>query len=157
APAVRYSNAEQENLNAPPSGLSVNAIRSFTGRGTLVWGARTLDGNSADFRYVSVRRTLIWLEQSIRPGIAPFVFEPNDASTWIKVRAMIENFLTNVWRQGALMGDRPKDAFFVTCGLGQTMTAQDLLDNILIVGIGVAPVRPAEFVVLTIRLEMAPS
>ncbi len=77
-----------------------------------------------------------------------FVFEPNDANTWVKVRAMLENYLTLLWRQGALAGAKPEQAFFVKCGLGQTMTAQDVLNGLLIVEIGMAAVRPAEFIIL---------
>jgi phage tail sheath protein FI len=76
------------------------------------------------------------------------VFEPNDANTWTKIRAMIENYLTLLWRDGALAGSKPEQAFFVKCGLGQTMTAQDILDGKLIVEIGMAAVRPAEFIIL---------
>jgi Bacteriophage tail sheath protein len=150
APTMSIDDAMQENLNAPPDGLAVNAIRTFTGKGTLVWGARTLDGNSGDWRYISVRRTLIYIEQSVALALEPFVFEPNAAVTWVRVIGMIENFLQDFWRQGGLTGATPKDAFYVRCGLGTTMTAQDVLDGRMIVEIGLAPVRPAEFIVLRI-------
>lgn len=88
------------------------------------------------------------VEESAKKATAQFVFEPNDANTWTKVRAMIENYLTLLWRQGALAGAKPEHAFFVKCGLGQTMTAQDILDGKLIVEIGMAAVRPAEFIIL---------
>lgn len=140
---------EQGTMNIDPGpGKSVNAIRPFTGKGILVWGARTLDGNSSEWKYVSVRRFFIMVEESAKKATAQFVFEPNDANTWTKIRAMIENFLTLLWRQGALAGAKPEHAFFVKCGLGQTMTAQDILDGKLIVEIGMAAVRPAEFIIL---------
>lgn len=140
---------EQGGMNIDPgTGKSVNAIRPFTGKGILVWGARTLDGNSSEWRYMSVRRFFIMVEESTKKATAAFVFEPNDANTWIKVRAMIENYLTLLWREGALAGSKPEHAFFVKCGLGQTMTAQDILDGKLIVEIGMAAVRPAEFIIL---------
>lgn len=140
---------EQATMNVDPGpGKSVNAIRPFTGKGILVWGARTLDGNSSEWRYISVRRFFIMVEESTKKATAQFVFEPNDANTWTKIRAMIENFLTVLWRQGALAGAKPEHAFFVKCGLGQTMTAQDVLDGKLIVEIGMAAVRPAEFIIL---------
>jgi phage tail sheath protein FI len=150
APVLPIDDSMQDDLNAPPDGLAVNAIRTFTGKGTLVWGARTLDGNSGDWRYISVRRTLIFIEQSIALALEPFVFEPNAAVTWVRVIGMIENFLQDFWRQGGLTGTTPKDAFYVRCGLGTTMTAQDVLDGRMIVEIGLAPVRPAEFIVLRI-------
>ncbi len=154
APTLPINDAMQDDLNVPLDGLAVNAIRSFMNRGTLVWGARTLDGNSSEWRYVSVRRTLIYVEQSVALALEPIVFEPNVAQTWARVTAMIENFLQGLWRQGGLMGPTPKDAFYVKCGLGVTMTAQDLLDGRLIVEIGLAPVRPAEFIVLRIGQHM---
>ncbi len=130
------------------AGKSVNAIRTFIGKGTLVWGARTLDAFSNEWRYVPVRRLFIMVEESAKKATFPFVFEPNDANTWVKVRAMLENYLTILWRQGALAGAKPEHAFFVKCGLGQTMTAQDILEGRLIVEIGMAAVRPAEFIIL---------
>jgi phage tail sheath protein FI len=140
---------EQDDMNIDPgSGKSVNAIRPFTGKGILVWGARTLEGNSSEWKYISVRRFFIMVEESAKKATFPFVFEPNDANTWVKVRAMLENYLTLLWRQGALAGAKPEHAFFVKCGLGQTMTAQDVLDGKLIVEIGMAAVRPAEFIIL---------
>lgn len=141
--------AEQDDMNIDPgSGKSVNAIRQFAGKGFLVWGARTLDGNSNEWKFISVRRLFITIEESAKKATFLFVFEPNDANTWVKIRAMLENYLTLLWRQGALAGAKPEHAFFVKCGLGQTMTAQDILEGRLIVEIGMAAVRPAEFIIL---------
>lgn len=143
------TDAEQGDMNMDPgSGKSVNAIRSFNGKGILVWGARTLDGNSNEWRYISVRRFFIMVEESAKKATFSFVFEPNDANIWVKVRAMLENYLTLLWRQGALAGAKPEHAFFVKCGLGSTMSAQDILEGRLIVEIGMATVRPAEFIIL---------
>jgi phage tail sheath protein FI len=143
------TDAEQGDMNMDAgSGKSVNAIRAFNGKGILVWGARTLDGNSNEWKYVSVRRFFIMVEESAKKATFAFVFEPNDANTWVKIRAMLENYLTLLWRQGALAGAKPEHAFFVKCGLGQTMTAQDILEGRLIVEIGMAAVRPAEFIIL---------
>jgi phage tail sheath protein FI len=149
-PTLPIDNAMLGDLDLPPDGLSVNPIRNFAGRGTLVWGARTLDGNSSEWRYVAVRRAMIYIEQSVRRALAELVFEPNTAPTWAAVTAMVDNFLLGLWRQGGLIGDRPNAAFWVRCGLNSSMTPQDLLDGRLIVEIGVAPVRPAEFIVLRI-------
>jgi phage tail sheath protein FI len=143
------TDAEQDSMNMDPdTGKSVNAIRPFTGKGILVWGARTLEGNSNEWKYISVRRFFIMVEESAKKATFPFVFEGNDAKTWVRVRAMLENYLTLLWRQGALAGAKPEHAFFVRCGLGQTMTAQDILEGKLIVEIGMAAVRPAEFIIL---------
>ncbi len=139
---------EQENMNIHETGKSINAIRKFTGRGTLVWGARTLDGNSNDWRYINVRRLANMIEESVKKACMRYVFEPNVAQTWVNVKGMIENFLTVLWNDGALAGAKPEHAFFVAVGLNQTMSAQDILEGRMIVKIGYAPSRPAEFIVL---------
>lgn len=154
APAVPISNADQQDLNIPLEGKSINAIRTFVGKGVLVWGARTLDGNSLDWKYVSVRRFCIMIETSISLALKAFVFEPNDANTWLRVQAMIENFLTLLWRQGALQGSKPQDAFAVAIGLNKTMTAIDILEGRMIVQVMISVVRPAEFIVLTFQQKM---
>ena len=154
-PLYPISSNEQEGLNVDAvAGKSINAIRTFTGKGTLVWGARTLDGNSNDWRYISVRRYCIMAEQSIKLAARAFVFEPNEPKTWITIKAMIQNFLTQQWRSGALQGQTPRDAFFVHVGLGETMTAQDVLEGRLIVELGLAITRPAEFIVLRFMQKM---
>lgn len=156
-PAIAVSNVDQETLNVHPTGKSINAIRAFAGQGVLVWGARTLDGNSLDWRYISVRRTVSMLEESFRLAVASLVFEPNVASTWVTARSMIENYLTGVWRRGGLAGATPDDAFTVRCGLGETMTQQDILDGTLRVTVLVALSRPAEFIEITFQQQMQTS
>jgi uncharacterized protein len=156
-PAVNLTNDEQEDLNMPLSGKAVNAIRTFPGKGVLVWGARTLDGNSQDWRYVSVRRTVIFIEQSIKYAAEPYVFAPNTATTWSNMKAMLTNFLTNIWQQGALAGATPEDAFSINIGLGETMTPVDILDGILRITIKIAVTRPAEFIVITFEQQMQKS
>lgn len=153
-PTVNVTAEEQENLNLPLSGKAVNAIRPFVGKGTLVWGARTLDGNSGDWRYVNVRRTMIMLEQSIKFACEPYVFRPNDSNTWLSVRTMISNFLRNQWQGGALVGNSEAEAYSVDCGLGSTMTPQDILDGYMKVSVKVAISRPAEFIVITFQQKM---
>jgi hypothetical protein len=157
SPAVNITDAIQEDLNVSIQGKSINAIRSFVGEGTLVWGARTLDGNSLDWRYVNVRRTMIFLEQSVKSATKAYVFENNVATTWVTVKSMIRNFLTSVWKRGGLAGASPDDAFQVLCGLGETMVAQDILDGILRVTVLVALVRPAEFIEITFQQQMQKS
>lgn len=157
-PAVSVTHEQQESMNVDTeAGKSVNAIRAFTGKGTLIWGARTLAGNDNEWRYISVRRFFNMVEESVKKATAQFVFEPNDANTWVKVRAMIENFLTLQWRAGALAGAKQEHAFYVRVGLGQTMTAEDILNGYLHVEIGMAVVRPAEFIVLKFSHKMQES
>lgn len=156
-PSVKITNAEQEDLNVHTTGKSINAIRSFTGKGTLVWGSRTLAGNDNEWRYVPVRRFFNMAEESIKKATEQFVFEPNDANTWIRVRAMIENFLILQWRAGALAGAKPEQAFYVRVGLGQTMSALDILEGRMIIEIGMAVVRPAEFIILRFSHKMQES
>jgi hypothetical protein len=157
APAVTISNGDQEDLNVTPMGKSINAIRAFIGEGVLVWGARTLDGNSLDWRYINVRRTMIMLEESCRLAAKAMVFEPNVAGTWLTIRSMIENFLTSVWKRGGLAGAVPEDAFSVFVGLGETMTADDILEGILRVTVLVAISHPAEFIEITFQQQMQKS
>ncbi|MEO1434577.1 MAG: phage tail sheath family protein [Bacteroidota bacterium] len=146
---------DQAGMNVDPTaGKSVNAIRKFTGKGILVWGARTLAGNDNEWRYISVRRFFNMVEESVKKASSQFVFEPNDANTWTKVRAMISNFLLIQWRQGALAGAKPDQAFFVKVGLGETMSAVDVLEGRMIVEIGMAAVRPAEFIILKFSHKM---
>ena len=156
-PTTIISHEDQMEMNVHSSGRSVNAIRSFTGKGTLVWGARTLAGNDNEWRYVPVRRFFNMVEESVKKASEQFVFEPNDANTWVKVRAMIENFLTLQWRAGALAGATPEHAFYVRVGLGSTMTAIDILEGKMIVEIGMAAVRPAEFIILRFSHKMQES
>jgi phage tail sheath protein FI len=145
---VAIDNDLNDHMNVHPTGKSVNAIRAFAGRGVLVWGARTLDGNSNEWRYVNVRRFFNFVEESTKKASFPFVFAANNANTWARVKGMIENFLTNQWRDGALAGATSEDAFYVRVGLGTTMTAQDVLEGRMNVEIGMAVVRPAEFIIL---------
>lgn len=154
-PNVNINNDLNDDLNVPLNGKAVNAIRSFPGQGVIVWGARTLDGNSQDWRYINVRRTMIFLEMSIKAAARAYVFEPNDANTWILLQGMISNFLNNVWKAGALFGSTPGEAYDVQVGLGTTMTANDILDGYMRVTVRVAIVRPAEFIVITFQQKMA--
>ncbi|MCX6181289.1 MAG: phage tail sheath subtilisin-like domain-containing protein [Bacteroidetes bacterium] len=157
SPVVNINDATQGDLNVPLDGKAINAIRSFAGRGILVWGARTLDGNSNDYRYINVRRTLIMIEQSIKAAMQAYVFEANDTNTWATVKSMIENFLTNLWKEGALAGAQPADAFNVSVGLGSTMTGQDILNGYMNVSVMVAITHPAEFIELAFQQQMQTS
>ena len=147
-PTVKITNKEQDDLNVHSTGKSINAIRSFTGKGTLIWGARTLAGSDTEWSYISVRRLFNLIEESIQKATNFVVFESNSAITWLKVKTLAETYLEGLWRQGALAGATPEEAFFVNVGLGQTMTEQDILAGRMIIEIGVSAVRPAEFIVL---------
>lgn len=155
-PEIIISNREQANLNVDVTdGKSINVIRSFPGRGpAIIWGARTLAGNDNEWRYISVRRFFNMAEESTKNATEQFVFEPNDRNTWIRVKSMIENYLTMQWKAGALMGTTTREAFFVKVGLGETMTEQDIFEGRMIVEIGMAVVRPAEFIILRFMHKM---
>ncbi|HLP34986.1 MAG TPA: phage tail sheath C-terminal domain-containing protein [Amoebophilaceae bacterium] len=155
-PMVKITHEEQETLNVDGiSGKSINAIRTFKGAGAaVVWGARTLAGNSPEWRYINVRRLFILIEQSIKNAAFSVVFRPNVPVTWAVVEGMISNFLTNLWRQGALVGATPAEAFTVLCGLGSTMTQDDINEGIMRISVKAAAPRPAEFIVLTFEQKM---
>jgi uncharacterized protein len=156
--AIQLDDEDQGGLNVDAvSGKSVNAFRFFNGQGVLVWGARTLDGNSQDWRYIPVRRTVTMIEQSIKDALRAYVFAPNDSNTWVTIKSMLSNFLTNVWKEGAIQGAKPEEAFNVQVGLGTTMTAQDILDGYLRVTVMIAVTHPAEFIVVTVEQELAQS
>lgn len=136
--------AEQEILN--PEGI--NTLRFFEGRGSRVWGARTLSSN-AEWKYVNVRRLCIFMERSITMSTQWAVFEPNNEQLWRNIREVVENFLMTLWRGGALARGKPADAYFVRCDR-TTMTQSDIDNGHLICLIGVAPTKPAEFVIFRI-------
>ncbi|UHA73469.1 phage tail sheath family protein [Paenibacillus sp. 481] len=140
----QYNTGEQDILNP----IGVNLIRAFTGQGIRVWGARTCSSNGL-WKYVNVRRLFIYVEQSIKTGTNWVVFEPNDQTLWSRVNLTIDAFLTTVWRSGALMGGSPSEAFYVQIGRN-TMTQDDIDNGRLICVIGIAPVKPAEFVIFRI-------
>jgi phage tail sheath protein FI len=155
-PEVILADINQDTLNVDQvGGLSINVIRYFTGRGnSIIWGSRTLAGNDNEWRYIPVRRFFIMVEQSVKNATQQFVFEPNDENTWVRVKSMITNYLTQQWKAGALMGASVKEAFFVHIGLGQTMTELDIWEGRMIIQIGMAVVRPAEFIILQFMHKM---
>ncbi len=154
-PKYNITDEEQQFLNIDShSGKSINAIRKFTGRGqAILWGGRTLAGNDTEWKYISVVRYVSMLEKSIIKGVQQFLFEPNEPATWQKIKNTIENYLMQQWQMGALQGAKAKEAFFVNTGLGQTMTAQDVQENIIIIVCGVACVRPAEFLIFRLQFN----
>lgn len=147
-PALDIDDDLHANLNAPSNGKAINAIRTYPGRGLLVYGARTLAGNDLEWRYVNVRRTFCFIEDSVAIAMQDFVFEPNNEQTWIKVRAMIKSFLNRLWKAGGLYGNTPADAYEVICSAPESMSDDDVLNGIMRIFIKVAVARPAEFIVL---------
>ncbi|MDB5710418.1 MAG: hypothetical protein JWL96_2488 [Sphingomonas bacterium] len=154
SPLYDMSDGEQGGFNVPTNGQAIDIIRAQPGRGNVVWGARTLDGNSQDYRYIQVRRTLIYVEQTIKLALQSYVFAANDAITWTNVTSSISAFLTGLWQQGGLMGAKSSDAFTVNCGLGSTMTAQDVLNGYMVVAVTLQMIHPAEFIELTFTQTM---
>lgn len=144
-----YNEGEQDILNP----IGVNLIRAFTGRGIRVWGARTISSNGL-WKYLNVRRLFIYVEESIKANTNWVVFEPNSSVLWSRVTRTIETFLATCWRDGALAGSTPSEAFFVECG-PTTMTQDDIDNGRLICKIGIAPVKPAEFVIFRITQKTA--
>lgn len=141
---VNYTKAEQDILN--PEGI--NLIRQIPGQGIRVWGARTASSNS-NFRYINVRRLFIYVEESIKANTNWVVFEPNDVTLWSRVNLTISTFLDNLWRNGMLAGSSPSEGYFVEIG-SNTMTKDDIMNGRLICNIGIAPIRPAEFVIFRV-------
>jgi uncharacterized protein len=152
--ALRYDvgDGEQGQLNP----LGVNALRRLPGFGHVVWGTRTLSTKAdPEWRYVPVRRTAIFIEQSIYNSIQWAVFEPNDHNLWASLRSNIDAFMNGLWRSGAFQGEKASDAYHVRCGLGDTMTQPDIDRGQVIVVVAFAPLKPAEFVIVRIQQKVA--
>ena len=147
--STNYTKDEQDILN--PEG--VNLIRAIPGQGIRIWGARTASSNSA-FKYVNVRRLFIYVEESIKANTNWVVFEPNDAVLWQRVSLTISSFLDSMWRTGMLAGSSPQEAYFVEIGPA-TMSRDDIMNGRLICNIGIAPSRPAEFVIFRVTQHTA--
>jgi phage tail sheath protein FI len=147
----------QEALTSGSSGKSINVIREYPKKGILVYGARTLAVNDPEWRYVPIRRSFCMIKESLRKGLSYLAFEPNERKTWFSVKSVVSKFLTLIWRSGGLAGAKQEEAFFVNAGLGETMTNQEILENKLIVEIGLAFVRPAEFTVLRLEFKTGTS
>lgn len=152
APKVQLASDSRDALLAS----SINPIREFAGKGVVVWGARTLAGNDNEWRYVPVRRFISFIEASIRKGTMFVPYAPNDGSTWLLVKTMIRNFLFGLWKQGAMPGIKPEEAFFVLVGPGESMTLHDIQQSVLRVQIGIAFTKPAEFIIISLTYELYP-
>lgn len=149
--ARTLSSAELEQLNVG----GVNCLREQPGAGLCVWGARTLRPTDPGWKYIAVRRLALLLQRSLFDGLGWVAFEPNDEVLWARLRALASDFLAALWRDGALQGDRLEHAGFAQCGLGQTMTQDDIAHGRARLTVGFAPVRPAEFVVLRLEFDTA--
>ena len=144
-PKIKYSDEEQAPLNVDAAtGKSINVIRTFGNKGTLLWGARTLDGNNGEWRYIAVRRLFIKIERDLKLIASTAITQANNSRTWAKVKTAIESYLDQLWQNGALSGTKATDAYFVQVGQDKTMTEQDLS-----IKVGVAVFRPAEFITVT--------
>jgi uncharacterized protein len=152
--AATVDDAEQDALNP----LGVNCLRVLPSFGPVIWGARTLATRAApEWRYVPVRRTAIFIERSLYGGIQWAVFEPNDAVLWSSLRTNIESFMNGLFRAGAFQGQKAGDAYFVRCGLGDTMTQDDIDAGRVVVLVGFAPLKPAEFVIIRLQQKVGQS
>jgi uncharacterized protein len=148
--SVRVTDDAQGVMNT----AGVNVIRYFTGRGVTVWGARTLETDSDDWRYIPVRRLFDAAERDIKKALQSMVFEPNSQPTWKRVQAAVENYLYHLWRQGGLAGDKEEEAYFVRIGKDITMTDDDINQGKMIIQVGMAAVRPAEFIILQFTQDL---
>lgn len=148
------TDSDEGFYNAPLDGLAINAIRDLIGYGIRIWGSRTMAGNDAMVRYVPTNRELIYLEQSLQELLLPFVFLPNDPQTWAAAVRICTSFLTGLWQEGGLVGETANSAFAVQCGLGSTMTAQDILNGYMVVTVQVALIYPAEFYTLVFKQQL---
>ncbi|KGM28993.1 phage tail protein [Photorhabdus luminescens] len=146
----RLTDDEQGTMNP----LGINAIRYFNGRGFVVWGARTLQDDD-NWRYIPVRRLFNSAERDIKQAMRTAVFEPNSQPTWERVKSAIDNYLYSLWQQGALAGNKPQEAYFVQIGKGITMSDDDIKQGKMIVKVGMAAVRPAEFIILQFSQNVA--
>ncbi|MCP1104852.1 phage tail sheath subtilisin-like domain-containing protein [Serratia nevei] len=148
--SVRVTNEQQAELN--PKGI--NVIRHFSDRGLVVWGSRTQQDDD-DWRYIPVRRLFDAAERDIKKALQPMVFEPNSQPTWKRVQAAIDNYLHRLWQQGALAGNKAEEAYFVRVGKGITMTQDEINQGQMIIQVGMAAVRPAEFIILKFTQDMS--
>lgn len=153
-PVIKVTQDMNDGLNVDATGKSVNPIRDFTGKGSLVWGGRTLNAGDLNWRFINVRREVIFIEESIKKALEHYVFEPNTSNTWVKVKTMITAFLTNIWKAGGLAGGKAEDAFEVNIGVNITMTPLEVAEGIMIVEVILVPPRPAEVIILRVSQKL---
>lgn len=147
-PEIPMTDSDQQSVNLNLSEKPINCIRYFAGRGNLIWGSRTLAGNEIEWRYFPIRRLANKIEKEIQNSLHQFSLEENNVKTWSKIKSMASDYLYRFWNSGALMGAKPEHAYLVLCGLNETMTEQDIAAGRIVLQIGIAPVRPAEFIFL---------
>jgi len=147
------NDAQNQELNAPVDGKSINCLRHFNGIGNVAWGSRTLNSNNNEYRYVPIRRLTNMLENSIKAGLNNYLFEPNIESTWESIEKELKDYLDNIYKQGSLVGSKASEAYQVSVGLNKTMTQSDLDNRMMKINVLIAPVRPAEFIILQFELK----
>lgn len=152
-PEISINDNQQDLLNFDiKDGKSINVLRNFVGRGTLIWGSRTLK-NNPEYKYISIRRFVNLIETDIKNHLIKFLFESNTSSTWNQIKSSIENYLFQFWKDGALFGAKQEQAYFVKCGL-DTMTEQDISEGKLMIQIGISLFKPSEFKILQFEQKM---
>lgn len=154
APCIEMDEQDYSQLVMYADGAT-NIIKSVPEKGIMVWGARTLAPDTSEWRYISIRRCINWISESVHLSLMAFVFEPNNPTTWRNMEKMISDFLFTLWKQGALQGQHAEHAFFVKIGLGETMTQNDIANNRIIIRLGIALQRPAEFIILRLDIPSA--
>ncbi|KAG0295895.1 hypothetical protein BGZ96_010696 [Linnemannia gamsii] len=153
-PLFKVSDDDQSQYMGPKA---INMIREFRGTGPLIWGARTLLAEDDEWKYIPVRRLFNTVQKDIKRSVAFSLFEPNSQPTWTRIRSAIANYLHAIWKQGGLMGNTEQEAYFVQIGKGVTMTDDDIDNGRMIVKIGMAAVRPAEYIILQFTQDMLTS
>lgn len=153
-PDLMIDDAHQEEIYNPFDGKTINPIRYVDSEGILVWGAKTLDGNNPEWKYINIRRTASYIKYLIQNEALKYVYEPNTENTWVNLKSALSGILRNLWRQGALIGSKPDEAFEVITGLGRTMSQEDVDKGILKVNIKLALLKPAEFIDINFEQKM---
>jgi phage tail sheath protein FI len=149
----QLNEAQNQELNAPVDGKSINCLRYFNGIGNVVWGSRTLNSNDNEYKYVPIRRLTNMLENSIKAGLNNYIFEPNVERTWGSIEQELSAYLDNIYRSGALAGSKPSDSYQVSVGLNKTMTQLDIDNRMMKINVLIAPVQSAEFIILKFEMK----
>jgi phage tail sheath protein FI len=149
----QLNDAQNQELNAPVDGKSINCLRYFNGIGNVVWGSRTLNSNDNEYKYVPIRRLTNMLENSIKAGLNHYLFEPNVESTWKSIEKELRTYLDNIYRLGGLAGSKASESYQVSVGLNKTMTQSDIDNRMMKINVLIAPVQPAEFIILEFEMK----
>lgn len=150
----QLNDAQNQELNTPADGKSINCLRYFNGIGNVVWGSRTLNSNDNEYKYVPIRRLANMLENSIKAGLNNYLFEPNVEITWKSIEKELSKYLDNIYRLGGLTGSKASEAYQVSVGLNKTMTQSDIDNRMMKINVLIAPVHPAEFIIIKFEMEL---